>query len=338
MNNRFCLYFGLICAAVFLTSSCSKSAEKSSATDQQVVATVNGNPINQHQLDRFIMALNQGQAHAKETESPQATALTQKEAMNTLIRLELLYQASQAKKLTVDEEELTKQVDIIKSQFPSEELFNQVMASNLSSEQDLREDIRRKLAVEKLISQEISPKIEISEEENKTFYQEHQEFFDRPESVQVSHILVRLNKDATQAETDSAKQKIDGLKNRLDKGEDFAELARANSDCPSAQRGGDLGFITRGQTVPEFEKCAFELEHPGQISNVISTSFGYHIVKLEKKRPAGVVPYEEARASINQHIKSQKLSKEMETYVQDLRSKAKIESNINLEEPSTENL
>jgi peptidyl-prolyl cis-trans isomerase C len=107
-------------------------------------------------------------------------------------------------------------------------------------------------------------------------------------------------------------------------------LARANSDCPSAEKGGDLGFITRGQTVPEFEKCAYGLEKTGQVSEVIKTSFGFHVLKLQEKRSESVIPFEEAQPRINQYLKNQKMNGEIDKYVESLFGKAQIESEIDL--------
>ena len=148
--------------------------------------------------------------------------------------------------------------------------------------------------------------------------------------MRASHILIKLKKDATPEETTAAKSKIDKIKGLVDKGGDFAELARKNSECPSSQKGGDLGFFTRGKMVPEFEKCAFGLEKPDQVSDVIKTTFGYHILKLKEKRAPGTVPYEEVKQDIAKHLKNLKMGEELKKYVDNLYGKANVESQIDL--------
>jgi peptidyl-prolyl cis-trans isomerase C len=338
MNSRRYLYWGMVWIAVFMIIGCNEVSKNKPVVgvDQQVVARVNGSPISQHKLDRFVMAMKQGSPHAKESESPEAELAVKKEALKNLIQLELLYQDCQAKNLTANDEEVDQVVDNLKSQFPNAEMFQQLLADSYSSEDDLRDDIRRKLSVEKLLDQEILPQVEVTEEESSAFYEEHKQNFERPEGVQVSHILVRLDKDASPEDEASAKQKIEDIKTRIDNGEDFAELARANSDCPSSQKGGDLGVIVRGQTVPEFEETAFGLEEPEQVSQVIKTSYGFHILKLGQKKPAGTMPYEEVREAINRQLKNQILGKKMQAYVQELRAKAEIESELELDETPAE--
>ena len=128
------------------------------------------------------------------------------------------------------------------------------------------------------------------------------------------------------------RQKIEKIIDRANKGEDFADLARNNSEGPSAKSGGDLGFFARGRMVPEFEKVAFALEKPGQISEVVKTPFGFHVLKLEEKRTERTVPFEEAQQSISQMLKNQKMNGAIKNYVDNLYKKAQIESQFDLGE------
>jgi peptidyl-prolyl cis-trans isomerase C len=337
MNSKFYLYLGLAWLAILTITDCRETPKDKvvSAADQQTVAKINGRPISQHQLDRFITAMNQNRQPSPK-HKPEVEAEVKKNALRKLIRMELLYQESQAKNIAVSKEEVDKVVNRIKSNFPDEDKFRQALAENSSSEKELREDIRRNLSVNSLIDQEILPGVVVTDEESNTFYQKNKKKFNRPESVRVSHILIKLDKDASPEDEAAAKQKMEEIKNRLSNGEDFAELARAYSNCPSAGNGGDLGYIVRGQTVPEFEQCAFGLEQPGQISQVIKTSFGFHILKLGQKRSASTVPYEEAKEAINRYLKNQKLNEKLEEYVRNLYAKAEIESRLDLDEPSAE--
>jgi peptidyl-prolyl cis-trans isomerase C len=342
LNSKSYFYLGAALLAVLMTVGCNKASEEksalvteenSSATDQQVVASVNGTPISQHQLDQFIMGMNQSQHPGMGANLPKNSPEMKKAALNKLIQVELLYQESLAKNLATSAEEVDKKVNEMKAQFPDEDQFQKLLAASHSSEKALREDIQRNLSIERLVNQEVLSQVVVTEEEASSFYQEQKNNFKQAESVQISHILVKLDKEASSEDEAAAKQKIENIKNSLSNGEDFAELAGANSDCPSAKKGGDLGYVKRGDTVPEFEQCAFGLQQPGQISEIIKTSFGFHILKSGQKQPEGITPYEEVQEKINQFLKNQKLNAELEKYIQKLQAKATIESEFDFEEP-----
>jgi peptidyl-prolyl cis-trans isomerase D len=140
--------------------------------------------------------------------------------------------------------------------------------------------------------------IEVSTEALKNYYNDHQEKFGLPEQRKASHILIQVAQDADDAAVAEAKSRIEALSERLAQGEDFAELAKANSQDPgSASNGGDLGYFGKGVMDPAFEKAVFELE-PGQVSEPVRSSFGFHLIKLVDIKSGHVKPFEEAKAEV----------------------------------------
>jgi peptidyl-prolyl cis-trans isomerase D len=138
----------------------------------------------------------------------------------------------------------------------------------------------------------------ISDQQVLQYYQGHQKDYQVPEEVKVRHILIKVDAGADPKVDAAAKQKAEDLLKQIKGGADFAALAKANSDDPgSKEQGGELGMIQRGVTVPPFEKAAFGLE-PGQISDVIKTQFGYHIIKVEEKQTAHLKSLDEVKAQI----------------------------------------
>jgi len=132
------------------------------------------------------------------------------------------------------------------------------------------------------------------------FYENHQENYGQPEQRQASHILIRLDADADQAAVAEAEQKISALREHLQQGEDFAELAKANSEDPgSAEAGGDLGYFGKGIMDPAFEEAAFSLQQ-GEVSEPVRSSFGFHLIKVTGIKPSSVKPFEEARTQVEQ--------------------------------------
>lgn len=341
MKNNSFIRLGLAACIICATASCGKSSDEKAKTgaggdkavstsEGKVVARVNGQSISQSQLDRSLMAMAQSQQ--QQNIPPQTRPAMEKEALKRLINLELLYQESQSKNLTPNDEEVTKAVTQIKSRLSNEESFQQLLSKSLSTEADFREEISRNLAIKRLIDQEILPTVEVTDEESNAFYQENKDKMSQAESARARHILVKLDKSASADDEAAAKQKIESIKKRIDDGEDFAEVAKTTSEGPSAKNGGDLGFFTRGRMVPEFEKAAFGLEKPGQVSEVIKTDFGFHIIKLEEKQAERTIPYEEAQKSISQHLKNQKMDVVIRGYVENLSRKAQVESQFDLGE------
>ena len=150
------------------------------------------------------------------------------------------------------------------------------------------------------------------------------------ERVRARHILVRISPNASKEEKDAALKKIKEAQARLKKGDEFAELAKKYSDDPgSKDHGGDLGYFSRGDMVPAFDKAAFGLA-VGQTSDIVMTDFGYHIIQVQEKKAAAKMSLDEIKDDLREYLFQQRGAKRFESYVKDLRSKADIKVN-NLE-------
>lgn len=193
---------------------------------------------------------------------------------------------------------------------------------------DLKKQIGETLPVKKLVdglAKDVNP----SDEEIAKFYEEKSESFKTPEQVRASHILVKVDSGASDEDKAAAKAKIEGLIAQIKEGADFAELAKANSDCPSKEQGGDLGFFGHGQMVPEFDAAAFALEEGG-ISDIVETQFGFHVIKKTGAKEAGVTPLEEVKDDISKFLANQKKSDIIGKYMKDFRKSLVFEKNEKL--------
>lgn len=180
---------------------------------------------------------------------------------------------------------LESQLGKIKSQFPSEEAFQRELKAEGLTEAELRRtyrgQIQEQLLREKLISSRLS-KVNISSREVKEYYEQYKDSLpEQPESAKLSQILLKI--EPSQKTIDSLKNLAQMIDDKAKAGEDFAELAKKYSQDPSAKEGGDLGFLRRGEILPDFEEKAFVLS-PGQISDVVRTSLGFHVIKSEEKK------------------------------------------------------
>jgi peptidyl-prolyl cis-trans isomerase D len=150
------------------------------------------------------------------------------------------------------------------------------------------------------------PEVQVTENQIREYYEDHGSDYHKEQEVRARHILFRVKDDASEAEIAKAREEGERVLAELKQGKDFAEFARKFSQDPTAaENGGDLGFFTRGRMVPEFSDAAFSLK-PGDISDLVSTPFGFHIIKVEEVRPAKTTPLEEVRGEIELRVKKEK--------------------------------
>ncbi|MFH1029538.1 MAG: peptidylprolyl isomerase, partial [Pseudomonadota bacterium] len=235
-----------------------------------------------------------------------------------------LYQAA----AKVEVKDLDKQIDAKlaqgKARFANEQDFAKAIKDLEMNEKDLREYTRRDLLISKFVETNIVPKIKVTEEDARKFYDQNPDKFTRSESVKASHILIGVDSKASADDKKKAREKAEKLRKDLAGGADFAALAKDNSTCPSSQQGGDLGFFGKGQMVPPFEQAAFSMK-PGEISDVVETQFGYHIIKLIEKKGAESVAFKDAQPKIEEYLKGQKINAAVMEYVAEAKKTAKVE-------------
>ena len=245
--------------------------------------------------------------------------------LDDLVTSELLYQSSKSKGFLPSEAEVEAQINQIRARFPDPQQFQQVLQAQGLTEEALRERMRRDLGVQKLVEGELSAEIEVSEAQKQAFYQENTEQMQEPDQVRVSHILVMADENATEEQRAQAKKKTEDLRARAVAGEGFAALARENSDDPGSKaNGGELPWMSRGDTVPPFEEAAFALS-PGEMSEVVQTRYGYHVIKLAERKEGGTIPYERAQEQIEKFLRDQAVRDRIITEVGALKAAADVE-------------
>ena len=288
-----------------------------------VVVKINGVAIPRAELDRNTLPLLARMGPADSITSDQRKIVEETTTEN-LIRSELLYQLAKDQNIPDLDRQVDEQFTLIKSRSPSEEEWNDALAKKGITPDGLREQLKRGLMINTFVQNEVVSKIEITDAQLKAFYDEHPEAFSKPESMRASHILIGVDADAGTEEKENAKQKADEILEKVKSGADFAELAKSESTCPSAQQGGDLGEFGRGQMVAPFENAAFGLES-GDVSEVVETQFGYHIIKATDKNPAAVVLFEEVKGRIEKQLKTQQVQQALMAKVEELRATSVIE-------------
>ena len=294
---------------------------------QGKVATVNGIDISRKDYNREVKLYKDRVARSGRTLDEQQAKIIGDQILDRMIESELLYQESRKQGVQIEPETVDQQFNEIKQRFASEEEFAKAIDQMDMTEAGVRAQIKRGLAINELVKTRIADKIEVTEEESRSFYDSHPELFKQPEQVKASHILIKVEPDAEAEKKTAAGKKIEQIQARLEKGEDFATLARENSEGPSAAKGGDLGYFKRGTMVKSFEDAAFALE-VNQVSDVVETTFGYHLIKVFDKKPEQTTAYTEVKGDLQKHLKQQKLKLEVDTYLDGLRKTATIKKSI----------
>ena len=316
-------FWALLVVLVFLSISLLALALENQPSKDKI-AVVNGSVITQEDFDREMSRvqrqfLNMGK-HLNDSQMPKI----KKEVLENLIGFELLYQESQKKAIKIDEATINEQVMTLKKRFPSEAEFKSALTKVNLSEVAIKNQIARGLAIEQLIGTYVTKKDTVSDQEIKAFYESHPGLFKQLEQVRASHILIKVDPQANEVKRAEAQKKIKEIQQKLQKGEDFATLAKALSEGPSKAEGGDLGYFSRGRMVKSFEEAAFALR-PNEVSDIVETKFGYHLIKVIEKRPETTTAFEDAKDKLGQYLKQQKAEKEVSIYVHELKEKAKVE-------------
>jgi peptidyl-prolyl cis-trans isomerase C len=242
-----------------------------------------------------------------------------------MIGYRLMIQEAKARKVAVADADVDAQIAQIRAQFPNEAQFQQALTAQKTTLEAVRNDTRDEMSASKMVETEIASKITVKPEAVTDFYNKNPDKFQQGPRVRASHILIGIPQNADAAAKQEAKSKAEALLKDLKAGKDFAETAKANSQDPgSAPNGGDLGYFEQGQMVPPFEQAAFALK-AGEMSELVETQFGYHIIKVADKQTSRVVPLDEAKGQIEEYLAQQNRHAQTELFVQALKAKAKIE-------------
>lgn len=292
-----------------------------------VVAKVDGREIKKEEL---LEAAGEVESQVAQMGSgaPPRTAQFYRQVLDGLISRMLLEQDAKSQGITVTDDEVKAQLEGLRKRFPTEEAYKQALASEGVSEEELVAEGRQAMAVQKLVDTKVMAAVKVTDEAAKAFYDENQARMKQPERARLRHILVRVDQGATAEDKQKAKAEAEDVLARVKKGEDFAALAKAHSDDPgSKEKGGDLDWIARGQTVEPFEQAAFALK-PNETSGVVETQFGYHVIQLLEHQAESTLPFDDVKGQISEFLKERQGQQAVQGHIQALRAKAKVETFI----------
>jgi len=315
--------FAAVVAALTFAAPSSAPSQTEAVSDETafpaVVARVNGTEISNDELVRRGAALK-SQIPAEEV-GPDFYQLV----LEDLIGGELLFQSVQTKGIAPSDTEVDDQYGQQAERFGGLIAFESALTDEGLTAAEIKRDIKKEMSIRNLVEQELVPDIVVSEEDKRVFYEGNADSMPQPAEFRAAHILISVPEDAPDAQKEEGRKKATAIRSMVEMGQDFGELAARNSGDPgSKDNGGELPWMAEGQTVPPFEAAMKSLA-PGEMSGVVETQFGFHIIRLLDKRGGGAMPYEEVQERIEDFLKRKGLQERIQQEIETLRALAAVE-------------
>jgi parvulin-like peptidyl-prolyl isomerase len=290
-----------------------------------IVATVNGAEILERKLQAAVDGyLRQQGGDADVTSQAENSREVRMNVLDVLIGQELLWQAAQRDELVADDAAVDAAYAQTRGRFDSETEFEIELQESGYTPETYREDTRRRLSAQKWIEARVASGIAVDDAAVSRFYNDNRERFAGPPQVRARHILLKLDADAGEEDLEAARERLAEIRQQAENGEDFASLAQTHSEDGSAARGGDLGFFGPGMMVPPFEQAAFALA-AGEISDIVQTRFGLHLIQLVERKPGDIYAEAEVAGQIRNYLLRQRYETELDAAIERLRQQAEIE-------------
>jgi len=229
---------------------------------------------------------------------------------------------SEAKKsgIKVDDKEVDLKLEEVVTRAGSRQAFETALAEQRMNLKDLKARYKEQIMARRFIDQKIGSRIMITPVDIAKYYNENLADFSQPEEIKLRNILISIKNEP---DAKKAAELAGNISERLKEGGDFSGLARVYSTGPGAEEGGLMGWVKRGYLLPEIDKVVFDLKE-GETSDIVQTSLGYHIFKLEEKTPARTLSLSESRRDIEEILYRQKITERLKGWIEDLKKSAYI--------------
>ena len=314
---------GILLAALALAASACGGG--SDSVPSGAIAVVDGTEISQDDLDQLITQAKRGY-EAQKQEFPKAGTpefqSIQTQYVAYLVELEEFRQAAEELGVSVTDEDVDKaEQELIKSRFDGKRAaYEKALEAQGFTAEQYREKALAVSALSKRIFDEVTKGVKVTDQEILAYYTQNQSQYGTPESRDVRHILIAEKSGDGKVDFAASKAKADDIYAQLENGADFAALAKSSSADPGSKESGGKLTISRGQTVPEFDKISFELD-TGELSKPVKTRYGYHVIEaVSDVRKASTTPIDKVRATIRATLLQEKRNEGMQAWVEDLKA------------------
>ena len=287
-------------------------------TVNRIAAVVNEDVITEADVSSRVAALLDDEGTARTNARPEEI---HQAVLQRLIEQRLLLQEAKKANVTVGPEEVDARLEELRERAGTDVQFRRALDEAELTEEQLKEKLREQLMIQKLIDEKVRTTIVVSPQEITKAISEHPELVRGGDRVRVSHLLIRVGEQRTEAQ---ARALIEDLRQVLSQGAEFATIAARYSEDDQAKSGGDLGWVASGDLLPELDAAVFNLR-TGDVSSPIQSRLGFHLVRVEGRQPAAEVPTTEANRTITQHLYQQKFQEALGRWLEELKRHAYID-------------
>ncbi|MDD3777298.1 MAG: peptidylprolyl isomerase [Actinomycetota bacterium] len=296
----------------------------------QAAAVVNGEKIDSKEIDTYFNFFKTQDTQGLLDQDQQAVDDMQTNILDSLIVVKLLQQYAQQEGIAVSDEDAEKQLQEIIATYPSEQEFDQALETMTIDRGFLTRELKNQL-LRAAIFDQVTAEVEVTAEEAQSFYEENKEsLFLVPEKIEVSHILAKYEVEEGQTEITeevrkAARDKIEFVQQELEEGQDFKQVAQEYSDdTASAENGGELGLVAKGEMIESFEQVAFSLGI-GEISDIVETEYGYHLIYVTDKQEEYIKDLDEVKETVIAYIENEEKNQVWADFIYSLIDIAEIE-------------
>ncbi len=286
----------------------------------KIEVIVNDEMITQREIDRLLAPIYE---RYKTMYDGEALLLRASEArqkiIEQLIEDKLIYTETKKYNIIVDDKDIDEKIEAAMDRVGTKEEFEAALASQQLTIKELRARYKEQAASRRLIEQKVGARVTMTPVEVENYYRDNIDRFAQPEEVLVRNIMIVPGDNPAKAANLAG-----DISKRLKEGCDFGGLAKIYSQGPAAEEGGLMGYVKRGDLMPQIEDVIFNLKE-GEVSGVVQTAIGYHIFKVEEKRPGKIRPLKDARRDVEEAIFTEKMNRMVKAWVEDLKKNAYIE-------------
>jgi len=289
------------------------------------VAAVNGAAIDRAEFEGEVLVVQKAILGFGKPLTQGQVSSVNADVLESMIRREILLQESRKADIKPDESAVLKEIETLKKQFVSEAEYLGELARRNLSEEALRARVERNNLIQQYIERQFVPKVTVTDRDMIGYYEGNLDQFKQPLQAKLSHILVQVDPVWDKARKQESRKKAEQILKNLKKGQDFATIAREQSDGLTKANGGEIGYVRPGQIDRQFEGAVFALK-PGETTELIETDHGIHIFKVTDRKNATVMSYEEVKDRILKLLRFEKAKQEADLYAKGLRDKASVET------------
>lgn len=317
--------FAIALFAVVFVLSASLKAE----VIDRVIAVVNGKPVTLSEFNEREAPLSRqiSESYSGADREKRLSDL-KKKVMDSLIEDLLLEQEAERSGMKVSDRDIDDAIDDVKKQ---NNLNDETLRAALKREgltyEAYRVQVKKQIEKSRVIGQQVRSKVNVTEKDLVDYYERNQKLFMKDQEVKVSHILFLVPEKASNSEIENIRKQASDVLEMARKGRDFSELARKYSQDASGKEGGSLGFFKRGQILPALEQAAFSLKK-GEISDLVRTTYGFHIIRVDDAKEATPEPFDSVKEKIRSTVTSEMMEQRYREWMEELKKTAIIEMKL----------